>query len=139
MIAGKILESQIWPLAAHSVEEHRGPEGSVCPSVFVVDGEERPEAIGAILLQAREWEVQLMDESVTELVAKNELIAPHIQDVSTEVLLRDGPGLTLAGDNLWEEFRKNVVGSLSKRPRARRSFGRLAQLLRSRSLWEVCR
>ena len=61
------------------IEEHRGPEGSVWPGVFVVDGEERREAIGGILLQAREWEVQLVDESVTKLVAENELIAPHFR------------------------------------------------------------
>src|SRR5215831_12222944 len=109
MIAGKILERKVRFLAGQCVEEHRGPEGSVWPSVFVVDGEERREAIGGILLQAREWKIQLVDESVTKLVAENELIAPHIQDVSGEVLLRDGPRRTLAGDNLGKEFSEHIV------------------------------
>ena len=114
MIAGEILESQVGSLAAHGVEEHCGPEGSVRPSVFVVDGEEGREAVGGILLQAREREVQLVDESVTQLVAEDELVAPHIQDVSCEVLLRDGPWRTLAGDDLREKLGEDVVGRFRK-------------------------
>src|SRR4029453_44881 len=78
MVAGEILESQVGPLAAHGVEEHRGPEGSVRPSVFVVDGEEGRKTVGGILFQAGEWEVQLVDNSVTEFVAEDELVAPHV-------------------------------------------------------------
>ena len=57
MVAGKVLESQVRPLAARGVEEHRGPEGSVRPSVLIVNGEEGREAVCGILLQAREREV----------------------------------------------------------------------------------
>src|SRR5258705_13994447 len=78
MVAGKVLESQVGPLAAHGVEEHSGPEGSVRPSVLIIDGEEGGETIGGILLQAGEREVQLLDESVTHLVAKDELVALHV-------------------------------------------------------------
>ena len=48
MVAGEILESQVGPLAAHGVEEHRGAEGSLRPSVLVVHGEEGREAVGGI-------------------------------------------------------------------------------------------
>ena len=63
MVAGEVLESQVGPLATHGVEEHRGPEGSVRPSALIVNGEEGREAVGGILLQARERDVQLVDES----------------------------------------------------------------------------
>ena len=66
MVAGEILESQVGSLAAHGVEEHGSPEGSVRPSVLVVDGKEGRETVGGILLHAREREVQLVDESVTQ-------------------------------------------------------------------------
>jgi hypothetical protein len=32
-----------------------------------------------------------VDESLAQLVAEDELIAPHVEDISCEVLLRDGP------------------------------------------------
>jgi hypothetical protein len=37
MIAGEILHGQIGSLAADGIEEHRSAEGSVRPSVLVVD------------------------------------------------------------------------------------------------------
>ena len=55
-----------------------------------------------------------MDDSVTQLVAEDELVAPHVQDVSCEVLLRDGPRRTLTGDDLREKLGKDVVGRLRK-------------------------
>jgi hypothetical protein len=51
MVAREIFESQVGPLAAHGIEEHCGPEGSVRSGVLVVDGEEGGEAVGGILLQ----------------------------------------------------------------------------------------
>ena len=114
MVAGEVLESQAGSVAAHGVEEHGGPEGSVRPGVLVGDGEEGREAVGGILLHARERDVQLVDESVTQLVAEDELVAPHIQDVSCEVLLRDRPRRTLTGDDLREELGEDVVGRLRK-------------------------
>src|SRR5436309_13083444 len=53
VIAGEILESQVGSLAAHGVEEHGAPKGSVRPSVLIVNGEEGGEAVGGILLQTR--------------------------------------------------------------------------------------
>src|SRR5262249_24827327 len=119
MVAGEILKSQVRPLAAHGVKEHRGSEGSVGSSVLVVDSEEGCEAVGRILLQTGEWKVQLMDESVAELVAEDELITPHVEDVSCEVLLRDRLRLAFAGDDLRQEFGEDVVRSLrkSRRPK----------------------
>ena len=114
MIAGEIFESQIRSFAAHGVEEHCGPEGSVRPSVFIVDGKEGRETVGGILLHAREREVQLVDESVTQLVPEDELVAPHVQDVRCEVLLRDGPRRTLAGDDFRKKLGEDVVCRLRK-------------------------
>jgi hypothetical protein len=139
VVAGKVLESQIGPLAAHGVKEHGGPEGSVRLTVLVVDGEEGRKAVGGILFQPRERDVQLVDESVTQLVAEDELVAPHVQDVSCEVLLRDSPRRTLAGDDLREELGKDVVGRLRK---ARRPPDPPTVNLRSRIVdahWEACR
>ena len=96
MVAGEILESQGGSLAVHGVEEHRGPEGSVRPGVLVVDREAGREAVGGILFQARERKAQLVHDSVTQLVAEDELVSPHVQDVRCEVFLRDGPQRTLA-------------------------------------------
>jgi hypothetical protein len=112
VIAGEILESKIRSLAAHGVEERGAAEGSVRPRVLVVDSKEGREAVGGILLHARERNVQLVDESVAQLVAEDELIAPYVEDVSCEVLLRDGPRRTLAGDDLREKLGKDVVGRL---------------------------
>jgi hypothetical protein len=50
MIAGEISESQVRPFAAHGVEEHRAPEGSIWSRVLIVDGEEGREAVGGIFL-----------------------------------------------------------------------------------------
>ena len=66
MVAGEVLHGQVGPLAAHGIEEHGGAEGSIRPCVLVVDGEERGEAVGEVLLQAGEREVQLVDDSVTQ-------------------------------------------------------------------------
>ena len=52
VVAREILESQVGSLAGYGVEEHRGTEGGVRPSVFVGDGEEGRKAVGGILLQA---------------------------------------------------------------------------------------
>ena len=112
MVAGEVLHGQVGPLAAHGIEEHGGAEGSIRPCVLVVDGEERGEAVGEVLLQAGEREVQLVDDSVTQLVAEDELVTPHVQDVSCEVLLRDDLGRTLVADDLGEEFGEDVVGLL---------------------------
>jgi hypothetical protein len=65
MVTGEILESQVGPLAAHGVEEHRAPEGGIRSSILVVDGEEGREAVGGILLQTRQRQIQLTDDSVT--------------------------------------------------------------------------
>jgi hypothetical protein len=87
VVAGEILESKVRLLVAHGIEEHGAPEGSVRPRVLIVDSEEGRETVGGVLFHAREREVELMDDSVTQFVAEDELIALHIQDVSCEVLL----------------------------------------------------
>src|SRR5262245_11472536 len=102
MVAGKVFHGQIGPFTAHGIEEHGSPEGSIRPRVLVIDGEEGSEAVGGVLLQAGEREVELVDDSVTQLVAKDELIAPHVQDFSCEVLPRDNLGDTLGADDLGE-------------------------------------
>jgi hypothetical protein len=129
---------KVGPLAAHGIEEHGGAEGSIRPCVLVVDGEERGEAVGGVLLQAGEREVQLVDDSVTQLVAEDELVTPHVQDVSCEVLLRDDLGRTLVADDLgrnsvrtsWVSFEK-AAGQKIRRP-STRSSGR-------RCPWARCR
>src|SRR4029077_5970043 len=103
--------------AADGVKEHRGSEGSVRSSFLVVDGEECREAVSGILFQTRERNVQLTDESVTKFVAQNELIGPHVQDVSCEVLLRDRPRRTFTGDDLREELGEDIVRRLRERRR----------------------
>jgi len=112
MVAREILESQVRPFAAHGVEKHRGPESSVWPGFLVVNGEEGRETVGGILLESREREVQLVDESMTQLVAQDELVAPHVQNISCEVVLRDGSRCTFAGGDLREELDEDVVGRL---------------------------
>src|SRR5262249_38570198 len=100
MVAREILESQVRPLASHGIEEHCAPDRSVWSSALVVDGEEGGEAVRGILFHARERKIELADDGVTHLVPKNELVGPHIQDVSCEVLLRDRLRRTLALHNL---------------------------------------
>jgi hypothetical protein len=80
----------------------------------------------------------LVDDSVTQLVAEDELVSPHVQDVSCEVLLRDGPWRTLAGDDLAGGTRLGHRGSPSKRPPARKSSDRPPRSSGRRYLWEVC-
>ena len=88
------------------------PRAASRPGVLVVDGKEGGETVGGILLHASEREVQLVDESVTHLVAEDELVAPHVQDVSCKVVRCDSLRRTLAGDDLREELGEDVVGRL---------------------------
>src|SRR4029077_4921849 len=87
------------------------------PSVFIVDRKEGRETVGGILLHARKRDVQLADESVTQLVAEDELVAPHVKHVRCEVLLRDGPRRTLAREDLRKKLGEDVVCRLRKRRR----------------------
>ena len=55
-----------------------------------------------------------MDDGVAEFVAEDELIAPHIQYIRCEVLLRDSLGTTFGADNLRDELGEDIVGLLGK-------------------------
>ena len=97
------------PMASNSTA---APSAAFGPAVLVVDGEEGAEAVGGVLLEAGERKVQLVNDGVTKLMAENELVAPHIENVGREVVRRDGPGRTLVADNLGEELGKDVVSLL---------------------------
>src|SRR5262245_28147516 len=108
-------------LARELVEENGGPQGRVWSSLLVVDGEEGREAVSRVLLQTGERKTQLMDKGVADLVAEDELVRPHGQDVGVEVLARNRLRSTFVAVDVCDGLRQKGAsrGDEVRRPKNR--------------------
>src|SRR5215204_5224940 len=121
MIARELLQRHGALLARELIEENGGPERRVRSALLVVDGEEDREAVSRVLLQASKRKAELMDEGVAHLVAEDELVRPHGQNVGVEVLTRNRLRTSLVAIDFCDRLRQEGTsrGEEVRRPENR--------------------